>query len=279
MIKKILITGSNGFIGKNLVEFYTNKYEVLTLNRQDNIEDKLKQNPDVIINTAVSIYEIDSMFNTNVLLVNTILEYIKANNKKLIQIGSSAEYGKKDKPTKESDFLEPVTFYAGTKAASSLMCQSYAKEFNLPIFIIRPYSVYGNYEKSYRLFPRLVNAFTKQYDMVLTEGYHDFIYIKDFIRGLNLFVENDFENKGDIVNLGSGNQISNFDVLQKFIDIFGFMPENIKIKNGLSKSFESKTWVCDTNYAKNRYGFFTEYSLKDGILDLIKTNKENNYDT
>lgn len=279
MVKKILITGSDGFIGKNLVEFYTNKYEVLTLNRQENIQNKLTQNPDIIINAAASIYEMDYMFDTNVLLVNTILEYVKLNHKKLIQIGSSAEYGKKDIPTKEGDLLEPVTYYAGTKAASSLMCQSIAKEFNLPIFIIRPYSVYGNYEKSYRLFPRLFNAFTKQQEMVLTEGYHDFIYIKDFIRGLNLFVENDFKDYGDIVNFGSGIQTSNADVLQKFIDIFGFVPDNITIKDGLSKSFEFKTWICDTSYAKNKYGFTTQYSLEEGILDLIKTKKENIYDT
>lgn len=278
MVKKILITGSSGFVGKNLVEFYANKYEVLTFNRQDNIEDKLRQNPDLIINAAANIYETDHMYDSNVLLVNQILAYTKTNQTKLIQIGSSAEYGKKNQATKETDYLEPVTFYAGTKAAASLMCQSLAKEFNLPIFIIRPYSIYGNYEKPYRLFPKLLNAFTNQEDMVLTEGYHDFIYIKDFIRGVNLFVENNFRDNGDIINLGSGIQTSNLEVLQKFINIFGFKPNNIIIKNGLSKSFESKTWICDTSYAKNKYGFETEYSLDQGIEDLIKIIKEKNYD-
>lgn len=275
MVKKILVTGSNGFIGKNLVEFYSTKYDVITLTRNDNIKDKLNENPDIVINTAASIYDLDGMFETNVVLVNHILEYIRQTKNKFIQIGSSAEYGKKTVPSKEQDILEPVIFYAGTKAAATLMCQSLAKEFTLPIFIIRPYSVYGNYEKAYRLFPRLYNAFAKQDKMTLTEGYHDFIYIKDFVRGLNLFVENDFENYGDIINLGSGQQTSNTEVFQQFVNIFGFVPPNIEISHGLSKSFESKTWICDTEYAKNKYGFVTEYSLRQGILDYIKTRKGN----
>lgn len=273
MVKKLLITGSDGFIGKNLVEFYSDKYSIITLTRNDNIKDKLSYSPDIIINAAASIYDFDSMFETNVVLVNTILEYIRRTKNKLIQIGSSAEYGKKSFASRESDFLDPVTYYAGTKAAASLMCQSLAMEFHLPIFIIRPYSVYGNHEKAYRLFPRLYNAFTKQDEMTLTEGYHDFIYIKDFIRGLNLFVENDFENYGDIINLGSGVQTSNEQVFQQFVDIFGFVPLQVEISQGLSKSFESKTWVCDTEYAKDKYGFVTEYSLRQGILDYIKTRK------
>ena len=95
MVKKLLITGSDGFIGKNLVEFYSDKYSIITLTRNDNIKDKLGLNPDIIINAAASIYDFDSMFETNVILVNTILEYIRRTKNKLIQIGSSAEYGKK----------------------------------------------------------------------------------------------------------------------------------------------------------------------------------------
>lgn len=279
MVKKILITGSNGFVGRNLVEFYSDKYDVITLTRYDNIQDKLNQNPDIVINTAASIYDMDSMFETNVVLVNYILDYIRKTKKKFIQIGSSAEYGKKQLPSKENDVLEPVTFYAGTKAASTLMCQALAKELRLPIFVLRPYSVYGQYEKPYRLFPKLFDAFTKKSEMVLTEAYHDFIYIKDFVRGINLFVENDFDSYGDIVNLGTGQQISNFEVLEKFVQIFEFRPLQIESVNGLAKSFESNTWVCDIEYAKNKYGFVAEYSLEKGIRDLIKIKKEKNYDS
>lgn len=281
MVKTILVTGSNGFIGRNLIEFYSNRYNILTLNRHENIQDKLIKKPDIIINAAASIYDTNSMFDTNICLVNTILEHTKKHNTKFIQIGSSAEYGKKLYPSKETDYLDPVTFYAGTKAAASMMCRSVAKEYNLPIFIVRPYSVYGNYEKPYRLFPRLYNAFTTKEQINISEGYHDFIYIKDFIKGLNLFVENDYGSNdyGDIINLGSGIQSSNIDVLQVFTKIFGFVPTNINLNEGFSKSFESKTWVCDIAYSQDKYRFKAEYSLENGILDFIKIKKEQKYDS
>lgn len=276
MVKRILITGSNGFIGRNLIEFYRDKFNILTLSKKDNLQDILDKEPNYIVNCAASIYDVQTMFDTNVRLVNDLIEYSKRTNTPMIQIGSSAEYGKKSHPTREIDTLNPVSFYAGTKAAATMICQSAALEFDLPVVVVRPYSVYGSHEKSYRLFPNLYNAFKNNQPMELSEGYHDFIYIKDFIRGIDNILAVAYNNKGDIVNLGSGKQTSNTEVYNYFVEIFGFESKNVTFKKGLSKTFESKTWVCDTTYAKEKYNFETKYSLKDGIIDLIKTNEGNN---
>lgn len=275
MVKKILITGSNGFVGKNLVEFYQNKYDILTLTKEDSLENILSKQPDIIINTAANIYEYETMFHTNVFLVDQLIQYVLKTKSKLIQIGSSAEYGKKEKPTKETDSLKPVSYYAGTKSAATMMCQSAAIEFNLPIIIARPYSLYGNYEKPYRLFSKLFEAFVNNNHMVLSDGYHDFIYIKDFIQGIDTLINNEYNINGDIVNFGTGIQTSNIQLLQKFVDIFGFSPKCIEIKHSMAKSFESKTWLCDTTYAKQQYNFTAKYSLDEGIVDFIKTKNRN----
>ena len=79
-MKKMLITGSSGFISKNLIEFYSNIYEITEQNRSIPINDALQTNPDLIINCAASIYEEDSMFDSNVILVNTLLNYVKKNS-------------------------------------------------------------------------------------------------------------------------------------------------------------------------------------------------------
>jgi nucleoside-diphosphate-sugar epimerase len=185
-MKKMLITGSNGFIGKNLIDYYSSMYEIITHTRNDDIKIKLKQNPDVIINCAANIYNEETMFDSNVILVYELLQYVKEKKIKMIQIGSSAEYGKKDKPSKETDNLEPRNLYEATKASATMLCMGFAKEYDLPIAVVRPYSVYGIHEKSYRLFPKLFDAFTQNKEMTLYQGYHDFIYIKDFLRGLNI---------------------------------------------------------------------------------------------
>lgn len=272
-MKKILITGSNGFIGKNLIEFYKNKYEVLTLTRQDNIEDVLKNKPDAIINCAANIYNKEKIFECNVELVYKLLNYVKDNNCKMIQIGSSAEYGKKDYPTKETDMLEPRNIYEATKAAATMLCVGIAKEYSLPVVVARPYSVYGKYEKSYRLFPKLLNAFINDIPMNLNQGYHDFIYIKDFIKGLDILLNEKNEKiSGDTVNFGSGVQISNFEILNIFENIYNTKPKNITKIDSFGKSFESDIWVCNTQYAKEKYNFLIDFDIKQGIIDLIKEN-------
>lgn len=270
-IKKILITGTNGFIGKNLFEFYSNNYEVLTHTRNDNLDHILLQKPDAIINCAADIYDETNMFESNVKLVYTMIEYVKKTKIKMIQIGSSSEYGRKQYPSKETDKLEPTTPYEASKGAASLLSVGYAKYFKLPIVVARPYSVYGKYEKSYRLFSSLYNAYKYKKPMTLYEGYHDFIYVKDFIRGLDILINsNDDKICGDVVNFGSGIQTSNTEILQECKTIFGHIPNCINVDARMVKSFESKTWLCNTTYAKDVYNFSTKFTLRDGIVDLFK---------
>lgn len=270
-MKKLLITGSCGFIGKNLMEFYSNIYEIIEQNRSIPINDALQTNPDLIINCAASIYEEDSMFDSNVILVNTLLNYVKKNNNtRMIQIGSSAEYGRKSHATKETDYLDPTTIYEATKCAATMLCVGYARSYDLSIAVARPYSVYGKYEKSYRLFHKLYNAFVKNEPMDLYNGFHDFIYIKDFIKGIDTLLHTDHHKlKGDVVNFGSGNQYSNFEILDMFKTTLNRDP-NIIIHNDMRKCFESTTWVCDTTYAEQKYKFKCDYDMKSGIIDFIK---------
>jgi len=272
-MKKILIIGSKGFIGKNLVEYYSKNNIVIEHKKTDELITTLKCFPDIIINCGAEIYLEENMFDSNVKMVYDLIKYIKKSNTKLIHIGSSAEYGQKVHPSKETDFLDPRNPYEATKAAASLMCLGYAREYNLQIAVARPYSVYGRYEKNHRLFPKLFNAFYNDTEMILNQGYHDFIYIKDFIFGINLLVNNNITG-GDVVNFGSGKQYSNFEVYEIFKSITN-KKGNVVLNDQMVKSFESNIWICDTEYANKKYKFKTQFSLKDGILDYIKTQKEN----
>jgi nucleoside-diphosphate-sugar epimerase len=215
------------------------------------------------------------MFSSNIKLVYDLIQYVKNTNNKMIHIGSSAEYGKKNLPSKESDKLEPRNAYEASKAAATMLCVGYAKEYNLPISVIRPYSVYGIYEKDYRLFPKLFDAFYKNIKMTLNQGYHDFIYVKDFINGIDLVLNTTNAINGDIINMGSGKQYSNFEIYDIFKNIAG-KPAPVELNNKFLKKFENDIWVCDTTYSKNVYGFETKYSIEQGIQDYINTRMEKN---
>jgi nucleoside-diphosphate-sugar epimerase len=270
---KILITGSTGFIGKNLVEFYSKDNLVIETRRGDDITAVLNTHkPDIIINCAAEIYKPELMFESNIVIVQKFLDWLVNNpSTKMIQLGSSAEYGPMPRASHERDRINPVDVYQGTKGAATVMCQGYARQFKLDIQIARVYSAYGKYEKPHRLFSRLYNAFVNQEPMQLYAGYHDFIYIKDFVRGIDTLVKSPVSH-GDIINFGSGQQHSNLEVLELWRSVTGSTAP-VTYLDTMAKSFESNVWVCDTACATTAYGFTTEYSLEQGIKDLIETMK------
>ena len=240
---KIFITGATGFVGKNLVEYYTKRgHEIYAFRREENLYEVLHQfNPDAIINSAAEIYDCEQMFEPNILMVQTILEYVRACEQycQLIQIGSSSEYGPTDHATSEDTLLKPVDFYQATKGAATLLCQGWARFFNLPIWIVRPYSVYGPGEREHRLFPRLYRAFNYDDPMTLYQGHHDFIYINDFIRGIDLVLQEWDLEPGEIVNFGSGIQTSNFDLLDLWIKVTGKKEAPVAKVAEMRKAFEN----------------------------------------
>jgi nucleoside-diphosphate-sugar epimerase len=271
---KILITGVSGFIGKNLVEFYQKDNIVITPMRGDDLLLSLNTNkPDVVIHCAAEIYKADAMFDSNIVMTYTILEWLKNNsNSKMIHIGSSSEYGILPRASKETDRINPIDIYQATKGAATLLCQGYARQFDLDVKIARVYSAYGNHERPNRLFPTLYRAFFNREPMNLYAGFHDFIYIKDFVRGINILVNSE-KKPGEIINFGSGVQHSNLHVLYLWKHIYDSEPP-IKYVDKMSKNFESTVWVCDTTYAKEKYSFETEYSLEEGIKEFIKLQNE-----
>ena len=269
-MKKLLITGCDGFVGKSLIDFYANKFHIIKQNRKIKLENALEQKPDFIINCAADIYDETLMFKSNVEMVFALIQYVKETKTRMIQIGSSSEYGRKKSASKESDFLDPTTPYEATKSAATMLCKGYAIAHDLSIVIARPYSVYGKYEKEYRLFPRLYESFINNKQMTLFNGYHDFIYINDFVNGLDILLNEDHNKiKGDIVNFGFGKQYSNFEIYELFKKITK-KNGNVTIYNNMSKSFESDIWLCDTTHAKQKYNFRCEWSIEKGIDQFIK---------
>lgn len=274
---KILITGATGFIGKNLKEYYEKKnYKLIITSRGDHILDILEKNkPNVIINSAAELHKPELMYQSNVELVSTFLAWLKDNpSTKMIQMGSSAEYGPISHPGKETDPINPVDVYQGTKGAATVLCQGFARQYNLDIQIARVYSAYGVYERHTRLFPRLYNAFFNQQPMKLFAGEHDFIYIKDFVKGIDTLA-NSLPAKGEIINFGSGVQTSNLQVLDLWKKITGISNPPIEYSDKMVKAYENDIWLCDTSYAKEKYNFVTEFTLEQGIQDFIKIQHEN----
>jgi len=270
---KIYVIGSTGFIGKNLVQFYRDQTVFEHKRDMDLIINLDLFNPDVIINCAAEIYKLDLMYDVNVVLVKTCLDWVKINRHvQFIQLGSSSEYGTLSRPSKESDPIVANTMYAGTKGAATLLCQTYANQFGLDIQIVRPYSPYGPGEQSHRLFPSLWRAFKITYSrpMILTMGVHDFCYIDDFVSAIDMIINSSkIRGSGEIINVSSGQQTTNL----KILDIFRSVTSSHGTVNIDDKFTTPDVWCANIDHIKTKYGWRPQYSLVDGITKFLEQAK------
>ena len=187
----IILIGANGFFGKNIQLFLKNKYNFKNLKRNDNFKNLNFQNFTHVINCAAEVYNDKKMLENNSLLVDVLLKIMLNQNKllNLIHFGSSAEYGLLHSPAKETNQLKPRTVYEATKASSCLLVKGYSDQYKLNSVIIRPFSIYGPHENLTRLLPNIFRHFMFNDNLRIFGGYHDFVYINDMIRFIDILLK------------------------------------------------------------------------------------------
>lgn len=302
--KRILITGSTGFVGANLLRYLVNNdneihiilRETSNIWRIEDIVDNVNKHycdltnrekirkivlsvkPEIIINLSVYggyPFQKDSMkiINTNFIgTVNLLDACIETGFDCFINTGSSSEYGLKNKPMSENDLLEPINEYGITKAAATLYCQAMGRRENLPIFTLRLFSPYGYYEEPTRLIPYLIISCLRNKELKIfkPDAVRDFVFIEDVIKSYFIIVEKR-ENllPGDIFNIGSGKQYivkEIFGIIKKFTK-YTKEPRWGKIENNERNNL--KIWIADIFKSKKFLNWNPECSIKNGLKETI----------
>ena len=233
--------------------------------------------PDVIVHLAAkagvrpSLSAPELYLDVNVMGTLNILEMMKKNSiGKMIFASSSSVYGNNRKvPFSENDNVDyPVSPYAASKKAGELLCHTYHHLYNLDIFCLRFFTVYGPRQRPDLAIHKFVKALLN--DEVITlygDGTtsRDYTHIDDIVRGISVAIE---RVKGfEIFNLGNSKPISLTSLVLLLEKSTG---KEAYLKYLPMQDGDVERTFADISKARTRLGFVPEIDLETGINNYLK---------
>jgi NAD dependent epimerase/dehydratase len=311
---KVLVTGSEGFIGSHLVETLVEKgFKVKAFVRYNFKNDwgwleKSKYLKYVEIYTGDirdfdSVYDamkgVDVVFHLAALIgipysYVSPLAYLKTNTEgtynvleaarklqvqRVIHTSTSEVYGTAQYvPIDEKHPYNPQSPYAASKAAADHLALSYYRSFGLPVTIIRPFNTYGPRQSARAIIPTIISqilAGKKQIKLGNLRPTRDLTYVKDTVRG---FIEVGLHEKsvGDVFNLGTGKEISVGDLAKMIMKLMNAEAEILTDEERIRpEKSEVERLVANTEKAEKLTGWRARYTLEEGLNETINWFKEN----
>lgn len=258
---KILITGSDGFIGSHLTELLLNNknYKVYALchynshetlgwlteidkKRNTNLNiltgdinddffcDEICAGKDVLINLA-SLISIPHSYSSPRLhfeiningTMNLAKSSIKNKIKKIIHISTSEVYGTaKYVPIDEEHILQPQSPYSASKISAESIMRSFYHSYNLPVTILRLFNTYGPRQSIRAVIPRIITQILKDEENIILG---DVTPTRDFNYVLDTCqaIEKAIKNTkvGEVYNYGSGKEISIKNLVELILKLSG----------------------------------------------------------
>ena len=277
-MKKILITGSKGFVGKNLIRYLKN-YSFQIIETKDKSFD-LKLNEswkqiekcDYLIHLAGKSFvpksweEPARFIENNILLITNALEYCRVNKTKLIFLSSYLYGNCKKMPIKENAPIEATNPYALSKLLSEKLCYFYKNNFQVNNIILRVFNLYGPGQPKEYLLSKITNQ-VRYENLIKVDDLspkRDYVYIDDLCSAIVKAIN--YKGNEHIFNIGSGKSYSVKEVIDFIQNIYG-TSLNIKEKKLIRKN-EILNTIADINLAKKELEWSPIYELKEGLKKI-----------
>jgi nucleoside-diphosphate-sugar epimerase len=294
-MKKVLVTGASGFIGRQCVPLLASKgYEVHALSRRrlpeaafPNVSwhelDLLRPGraaeligdvrPDCLLHLAW--YGEPGKFweaRENLDWVRASLEMLCAfadnGGKRFVAAGTCAEYDcSAGECVENATPLLPTTLYGTSKHALERILHSSTRQTGLSSAWGRIFFLYGPHEHPSRLVAYAVRSLLGGEPALCSEGKQtlDFLHVEDAASALIALLESEVQGP---VNIGSGRPVAVRDVLQEIGRQLGHL-ELIRLGARAASSEAERFWANSQRLAKE-VGWAPRYSLSAGIKQTIE---------
>jgi nucleoside-diphosphate-sugar epimerase len=210
------------------------------------------------------------ILQTNILGTYNLLEASAAAGAQVFfSTGSSSEYGFKSAPMRESDRLEPNSFYAVAKAAQTHLCSLAARRHAMRIAVFRLFSAYGPWEEPTRLMPTLIRRARAglPLEMVGPEVARDFVYVDDVVEAL-LDEQAAARLQGEVINLGTGTETTLREVVGLVLELTGSRSE-VRWGAMPARQWDTTRWSADPSHARRVLDWSPRHTLREGLAKMV----------
>jgi len=292
-MKKLLLTGASGFIGRHCLPFLLESgYEVhaLSLSQLPEFSRDVVWHKQNFLDTESTTHLLKSVRPSHCLhlawntepgkywdsaenldwvsaSISLLQSFHKNGGERFVGAGTCAEYDWRYGHCSENlTPLAPATLYGIAKHAFQKILHSYSENFSLSSAWGRIFFVYGPYENPARLTPSVITSLLRKEPALCSPGnqIRDFMHVADvggaFARLLGSKIKNE-------VNIASGKPIS----VKEFIEIIAWQLNKINlVKLGaLPATNEPSLLTAAISRLQNEVGYLPRFDLESGLSETI----------
>ncbi|MBH5320635.1 NAD(P)-dependent oxidoreductase [Paenibacillus sp. GSMTC-2017] len=296
-MKKIIVTGANGFVGKQVMELLQHsEYHVYALTSHIGN----KQNSERVTWFEVNLLDerqITALFDqleapthllhlawdttpglywnsaTNFQWVKATLSLVDlfcaAGGGRIVAVGTCAEYDLNAGICREDDSaLAYTTMYGSCKNALQHMLSVYAQTHAISVSWARLFYMYGPHEHPSRLVPSVIQSLMQGVTADCSHGkqIRDYMYVKDVASALVALLESDLNGP---INVASGIPYLLKDIVNEIGELMK-KPDLVRLNAIRSPEGEPPIILADMKKMTNLVGWKPSYSLKEGLIETIE---------
>ena len=302
---KLLVTGGLGFIGSNFILKVLNEYKDFSIINVDaelfgsnkknleqveslpnyqyvkgnitnrNLMTDLISQCDAVVNFAAESFVDRSISDPNPFLISnirgtfTLLETIRAEKKRFVQISTDEVYGSlKGESADEFSRFNPSSPYAATKAAAEHLVNSYVLTYDCDCIITRCTNNYGPRQFPEKLIPKIV-LLAKQNKKIPVYGngknIRDWLFVDDHCDAIIQTLLNG--KTGESYNISDGNELDNLTIINKILSIMDKPSSLIEfVEDRPGHDFR---YSLDSSKIRSKLGWSPKINFNDGIEKTI----------
>lgn len=285
--RKVLITGSQGFIGQALLAKLSEKnINIVTLGKDEDITkwDCVKHIGDIDIvchlaavkNVPHSFKEPKDTYHVNLMGTLNMLEVCRRYDAKMIFPSTAYVYGRPEYlPIDEKHPVNPSNPYARSKLLGEELCRAYNEDYGVKCIILRLFNIYGKNMDSASLIMEITRQMLRNKKIIVEDftPKRDFVFVGDvanaFLRSMM------YDASYEVFNIGCGGSHSVREIATKLIEIYG---EDIKIET-LNRKREDEILELRANIdkAQKELGWSPKYDINEGLSEVLSWARQGAY--